>query len=196
MNTKKNNSQEIKSEKKDSSLISNNIDPSLNDLKDEKKNIDLKFKFDTLQAKYDILLRTLADADNALKRAKKEKDDLKKYAISSFVKDILPVQDNLQRALENDDIKKESTSFDTFTKGIIMTLKEFSSVLSKHGLSEINPVNSPFDSNFHQAIFEEERSDVPVGTIIKVLQKGFLLKGRLIRPAMVISSKAKKDTLE
>ena len=85
--------------------------------------------------------------------------------------DILPVQDNLQRALENDDMKKEGVSFDTFTKGIVMTLKEFSSVLSKYGLSEINPINSPFDSNFHQAIFEEERSDVPVGTVIKVLQK-------------------------
>jgi len=147
----------------------------------------------------DQLLRALAEADNLRKRSKKEKDDILQYSIMSFARDIVLVKDNLHRALSNvsslGDIENKNeklTEEESFVKGIVITDKEFSNTLTKYKIKEINPIHTEFDCNLHQAMFEEESEEHAPNTVINVLQVGYQLKDKLLRPAMVSVAKKKK----
>ena len=134
----------------------------------------------------DRLLRALAETENARRRFQREREDTQKYAIGGFAKDLLSVVDNLRRAL---DAMPESAVKDARTRslrdGVAATERELLAAFERHGLKRIDPKGEPFDHNFHQAIFEAERPDLPAGTVVEVLQPGYLLHDRLLRPAMV-----------
>jgi molecular chaperone GrpE len=134
----------------------------------------------------DRLLRALAETENARRRFQREREDTQKYAISSFAKDLLSAVDNLRRAL---DAVPEGEISDPRTKslldGVAATERELLAAFERHGLRRIDPKGEAFDHNFHQAIFEAERPDTPAGTVVEVLQPGYVLHDRLLRPAMV-----------
>jgi molecular chaperone GrpE len=145
----------------------------------------------------DRLLRALAETENTRRRAQREREDAAKYAISGFAKDLLSAADNLRRALDS---LPEATAGDERTRnllaGVAATERELLAAFERHGIRRIDPVGEPFDHNFHQAIYEADRADRPVGTIIEVLQPGYLLHDRLLRPAMVGVAKGATDPAE
>ncbi|MBL0941281.1 MAG: nucleotide exchange factor GrpE [Alphaproteobacteria bacterium] len=143
---------------------------------------------ETVQQLKDQLLRALAETENVRKRAVREREEALQYAVTSFAKDLLGVADNLRRALEALPAEKEE-SLPVELKGMIdgvkLTEKELLSAFEKHKIQKINPLNEKFDHTYHQAMFETENDDAPAGTIVEVLQSGYVLNNRLLRPAMV-----------
>ena len=139
-----------------------------------------------LAAHKDQLLRALAETENVRRRAQREREDASKYAVAGFAKELLTVADNLRRALDS---LPESEARDERTRGLLAgvaaTERELLSVFEQHGIRRVDPDGERFDHNLHQAIFEAERAGKPGGTIIEVLQPGYMLHDRLLRPAMV-----------
>lgn len=135
----------------------------------------------------DQLLRALAETENVRRRAQRDREDAQKFAISNFARDLLPVADNLRRALEA--VSPEALANDEALKslvtGVEMTERQLATAFEKHGLTRIDPLGQKFDSNLHQAMFEVPGSDKPHGTVVEVLQAGYVLHDRLLRPAMV-----------
>jgi len=134
----------------------------------------------------DRLLRALAETENVRRRAQRERDDASKYSVAGFAKDLLSAADNLRRALESlpeSEAKDERAR--SLVAGVAATERELLSVFERHGIKRIDPQGEPFDHNFHQAIFEAERPDQPSGSVVEVLQPGYVLHDRLLRPAMV-----------
>lgn len=143
----------------------------------------------------DQLLRTLADLENYRKRSEREREEMAKFAISGFARELLSVSDNLRRAIES--VPEEHTDPEKLLKslleGVSITENELLAAFKKHHIEKIEPLDQPFDHQFHQAMFEVEDTDKPAGTIVHVLQPGYKLHGRLLRPAMVGVAKQKKD---
>jgi molecular chaperone GrpE len=132
----------------------------------------------------DRYLRTLADFENFRKRTEREKQDFFKHALANIVRDILPVLDNFDRALEH------AEEGDEFHKGVLMIYKQLFDVLQRHGLRPIDESNGGegnvrFDPNIHEAVVREEDPSVPSHTVVAILQKGYFLNDRLVRPALV-----------
>lgn len=127
----------------------------------------------------DRVLRTLADFENFRKRTDREKADFFRHAVASVMKDILPVLDNFDRALDH------AEEGDDFHKGVLLIYKQLFDVLQKAGLTTIEESNVPFDPNIHEAVVREEDDSVPSHTVVMVLQKGYFLHDRLLRPALV-----------
>ena len=137
------------------------------------------------QEHHDAWLRAKAEADNVRKRAQIDVANAHKYAIESFAQELLPVKDSLEAALA-----AETATADAIRSGVEITLKQLSAVFEKANLKEINPVGQKFDPHQHQAI-SMLPSDREPNTVINVLQKGYLLNDRVIRPALVTVSQAK-----
>lgn len=135
----------------------------------------------------DQLLRTMAELENYRKRAEREREEMAKFAITGFARDLLTVSDNLRRALESvpADHKNPEDLLKTLLEGVEITEKELLTVFKKHGIEKIEPLGQSFDHHLHQAMFEVEDKDQPAGTVVHVLQPGYSLNGRLLRPAMV-----------
>ena len=146
-------------------------------------------KEDQIRDLEDKLLRSAAEIENIRKRAEKERSEAYKIGISIFVKDFVPVLDNIQRALES--IKTaEEINYDSFIEGISATETDITSLLEKHGIKQINPLNEKFDPLFHEALFETPSEDQESGIVTQVIDLGYILDKRLIRPAKVgVSSK-------
>lgn len=142
------------------------------------------------QSNFDLYLRAQAEMDNIKKRAKKEKEDWLKYANESLIKEILPVMDNLEKALTH---TNNEVSFDALKEGVELTLKGLKDTLTKSGLEEVQAKGSAFDPCFHQAVSEVVDKGVKSGTVVHELQKGYVLNQRLIRPAMVVVGKGGED---
>jgi molecular chaperone GrpE len=138
----------------------------------------------------DRLLRALAETENTRRRAQRERADAEKYGLGKFATDMLPVADNLRRALES---LPEAEAKDDRTRsllaGVAATERELLAAFERHGLKRIDPMGEKFDHNFHQAVFEAESTGRPAGTIVEVLQAGYVLHDRLLRPAMVSVAK-------
>ena len=140
------------------------------------------------------LLRTLADNENNRRRYEKEKEDLSTYIISNFAKEMLSVLDNLQRAIEVsskidiEDDKIDKNTLD-FIEGVKLTEKQLNSINEKFKITKVDSLNNKFDPNMHQAMFEIENDDEEEGTILQVIQDGFKIEDRLLRPALVGVSK-------
>ena len=124
--------------------------------------------------------KAYADAENIKKRNLAEMETAKKYRIQSFAKEILQVLDNLERTLSNIEDKDSSLA-----KGIQMTTDQLISALQKEGVEEIKALNAPLDPNLHHAIMAEQKEGIQPGIVIEVLQKGYILKDRLLRAALV-----------
>jgi len=127
----------------------------------------------------DRYLRTLADFENFRKRSEREKQDYFKYAMAGVIKDLLPVLDNFDRALEH------AEEGDDFHKGVALIYKQLFDVMRRHGLRIVEEAGVRFDPNIHEAVVTEEDASVPYHTVVAVLQKGYFLHDRLLRPAMV-----------
>ena len=134
----------------------------------------------------DRLLRALAETENVRRRALREREDASKYAVAGFAKELLSVADNLRRALDS---LPASEARDERTRGLLAgveaTERELLAVFERNGIRRIDPDGERFDHNLHQAVFEAERPGKPGGVIIEVLQPGYVLHDRLLRPAMV-----------
>ena len=134
----------------------------------------------------DNYLRSQAEMENMKKRFQKEKQELVKYGNEILTKQLLPVADNLEKALDH---SKDENSLEALREGVDLTLKGLISVLEKAGVAVVQAVGAPFDPNFHEAVSEHMDESAEPGTVLKELQKGYLLNDRLIRPAMVIVNK-------
>ena len=139
----------------------------------------------------DRLLRTMADMENLRKRTEREKSDTARYAISSFARDVLTVGDNLRRTVEHvpPDAAAQDPALKSFLDGVELTERELLNVLERHGVTRINPLGARFDPNFHQAMYEVEKNDVPEGTVVDVMQGGYTIGERCLRPALVAVAK-------
>jgi len=139
----------------------------------------------------DKALRTLAEMENLRKRTEREVADARLYGNASFARDVLAIADNLQRALDviepelrNDEKTK------SFIEGVELTERELLKVLAKHGVKKFSPQGEKFDPNLHQAMFEMEHPELPPGHVAQVIQAGYTLGDRVLRPAMVAVAKA------
>lgn len=127
----------------------------------------------------DRYLRNLADFENFRKRSEREKSDFFKYALHGLLKELLPVLDNFDRSLDH------AEEGDDFHRGVLLIYKQLFDVLKKHGLRPIDEPSVPFDPKIHEAVVREEDPSVPSHTVVAILQKGYFLHDRLLRPAMV-----------
>ena len=134
------------------------------------------------------MLRMAAELDNFKKRAAREQDDLRKYATEGLIRQLLTVVDNLERAIAS--VTPDNQNERSVVDGVAMTLTEIMKILEKHHVSPIEALGEPFDPAFHQAMSQEERDDQPPNTVVQEFQKGYLIHDRLLRPAMVVVSKA------
>ena len=140
---------------------------------------DVKSGSDEVRKAQDRYMRTLADFENYRKRAEREKDDFRKFAITNLLRDLLPVLDNFDRALDH------AEEGDDFHKGVLLIYKQLWDVLQRYGLKPIEEVGVRFNPNLHEAVIREEDPSVPSHTVTAVLQKGYFLHDRLLRPALV-----------
>lgn len=140
------------------------------------------------QENYDRFLRVTAEFENYKKRAEREMEDFRKFANESLVKDILPIVDNLERAL-NIRCEGNEKAFQGIREGVEMTLKGLLETLEKVGVVPIESLHKPFDPNFHQAVMQKESEEYSKNTVMQELLKGYMMKDRLLRPAMVVVSK-------
>lgn len=126
--------------------------------------------------------KAYADADNMKKRLQSEADNVRKYRIQSFAQEMLPILDSLERAL---DVKVDDQNIKNYVKGFEMIYTQLKAALEKEGVKEIEALNQPFDPNFHNALMQEKAEGVESGMVIQVLQKGYMLKDRVLRATLV-----------
>ncbi|WHI51963.1 nucleotide exchange factor GrpE [Microbulbifer sp. MLAF003] len=136
----------------------------------------------------DIALRAQAEEQNARRRAQQDIDRARKFAVEKLLQDLLPVVDNLERALSTIDNADESNK--ALVEGIELTHKSFVDTLAKNSVEVVDPAGEPFDPELHQAMTQVPNGEVEPNTVLEVFQKGYRLNGRLVRPAMVVVSKA------
>jgi molecular chaperone GrpE len=140
----------------------------------------------------DRILRTLAEMENLRRRTEREVADAKTYGVTSFARDMLTVVDNLARALEHLPAEARAAAepqIQSVIEGVELTARDLEAVLGRHGVKKLDPKGQKFDPNFHQAIFEAPDETLPAGTVSQVVQSGWTIGDRVLRPAMVGVSK-------
>lgn len=166
-----NNSEAIIEQETDTSELQNPLETQLKDLQDQ-------------------LLRALAENDNIRKRMQKEKEEALKFGTTNLAKDIINIADNLKRALENKADNAANTA-DALISGVDLILKDVESIFTRHGIELIKALGENFDPHLHQAVFEAESTEHTPGIVMQVVQDGYKIHDRLLRPAMVGVAKAK-----
>lgn len=136
----------------------------------------------------EAVLRAKAEVDNIRRRAAQDVEKAHKFALEKFAGDLLPVADSLERALELGDVDNEALK--PMLEGIELTLKSFHAATNKYGLEVVDPAGQPFNPELHQAMAMQPSAEHPANTVLTVVQKGYSLNGRLLRPAMVVVSTA------
>lgn len=145
----------------------------------------------------DKLLRTLAEMENLRKRTEREVADARQYAIANFARDVLAVADNMHRALEAIDSElrdSADTKMKSLVEGVELTERELMKVLERNGVKMFSPAGEKFDPNLHQAMYEVPDSTAAPGTVAQVIQSGYMLGERVLRPALVAVAKASAKT--
>lgn len=142
----------------------------------------------------DRLVRTLADLENTRKRAQREREDALKYGAQKFARDICELADNLQRAVDSTDEASANEETKAVLEGVKITRDSLKQIFERHGVQEIEAENQRFDPNLHEAMTEVDVPGAPPSTCIQVIEKGFTLNGRLLRPARVIVTKAQSQS--
>lgn len=160
--------------------------PDENDTDDENLAQRLEAAEEAAKENYERFLRVSAEFDNYKKRTAREMEEFKKFSTERLIKELLPVVDNLERALVS--AEDPSAREKGLKEGVDLTLQEILRVLERFGVKSIQCLNEPFDPTYHQAMMQEARDNVPGNTVISELQKGYTLHDRLLRPAMVIVS--------
>ena len=145
-----------------------------------------KMEEDLAKAK-EQMLRALADAENTRRRSIREREDAGKYAIASFAKDLLDFSDNFSRAMASipDEVRGKDDLVDGVISGIDAMGKELLRTFQKHGIEKIEPMDEIFDPHFHEVMFQTEGTGKPAGTIIQIVEPGYIIQNRLLRPARV-----------
>ncbi|MBS3650161.1 nucleotide exchange factor GrpE [Pseudaminobacter sp. 19-2017] len=139
----------------------------------------------------DKVLRAAAEMENLRRRTAREIHDARNYSVANFARDMLTVSDNLQRALEAvpEEAKAADPGLAALAEGVEMTERSMLSALERHGVKKLDPAGEKFDPHFHQAMFEVPNPDVPANTVVQVVQAGYSIGERVLRPAMVGVSK-------
>ena len=166
------------------------LNPQVDDVSGEAEGRVGELENQLAEAK-EQLLRAAADVQNARRRAEQDVEKAHKFALEKFANDLLPVVDSLERGLELSNADDESIK--PMREGMQLTLKMFLDTLERFQVQQLNPVGEPFNPEHHQAMVMEESATMEPGSVLKVFQKGFTLSGRLLRPAMVVVSKAPAD---
>jgi molecular chaperone GrpE len=143
---------------------------------------------DEVAAAKDAALRAQADAQNRMRRAEQDVEKARKFALEQFSRELLPVVDNLERSVEA--AVGDGETIKAIAEGVDLTLKSLLDALKKSNIEAVDPQGEPFDPNLHQAMSMVENTEVEPNSVIAVMQKGYTLNGRLLRPAMVVVSKA------
>ncbi|MBC3767198.1 nucleotide exchange factor GrpE [Neptunicella marina] len=147
-----------------------------------------------LEEQKDSVLRAIANAENTSRRAEGEIDKARKFALERFANELLPVADNLERAMQAGDTSNEAVK--PLLDGVELTFKSFISTIEKFGVKLIDPTGESFNPELHQAMSMQESAEHPANTVLAVMQKGYELNGRLLRPAMVVVSRAATDGVD
>ncbi len=152
--------------------------------------LELQKKLDETEAKvqenWDRFLHQQAEMENLKRRTERDVTSAHKYALDKFVPDLLPVIDSMERSMQ---ISSEEHAVNAVLEGISLTLKLFYDTLAKHGVEQLNPEGEAFNPELHQAVSVQESAGTKPGIVLNVLQKGYTLNGRLLRPALVVVSK-------
>jgi molecular chaperone GrpE len=165
----------------DGPFAEDDTEPEARIIELEEENAELK----------DKLLRALADVENIRRRSERDRSEASKYAIAGFARDIVGVADNLRRALDSVDEKtrKKDEGVENLAIGIEMTEREMQNTFERYKVKTIGALGKPFDHNYHEALFEVEDLEKPHGTVVQVMQTGYILHDRLLRPTKVGISK-------
>ena len=181
-----------KSDKKEEKPLSEN-----NEQKVSENNKDLKESpEDKVKSIEEKLLRTLAEMENQRRRFEKEREEAFEFGGFNFAKESLSLIDNIDRAIEsfkNDEKIKKGNDLDKIIDGIEVVKKDLISIFKKNGIEPINCINEKFDPNFHQAMLEIENSNKEPGAVVQEIQKGYMMKDRLLRPSLVGVAKKKEE---
>tara|TARA_B100001123_G_scaffold388357_1_gene464276 strand:+ start:847 stop:1455 length:609 start_codon:yes stop_codon:yes gene_type:complete len=181
-----------KSDKKEDKPLSENHEQKVNeDNKDLKESSE-----DKLKAIEDKLLRTLAEMENQRRRFEKEREEAFEFGGFNFAKESLLLIDNIDRAIEsfkNDEKLKKNSDLDKVIDGIEIVKKDLISIFKKNGIEHINCINKKFDPNYHQAMLEIEDPNKETGIVVQEIQKGYMMKDRLLRPSLVGVTKKKEE---
>jgi len=184
---KQNKQQEVETE-------INEVDAGIESLREDdsdKEVVELRDQLEQAQLlaqqNKEQYLRTLADMDNLRKRTQREKEDLSKFANENILREILPVIDNLERAIDH---AEQTKSHEGLLEGVEMTLSQFNQLLEKFGVKPVDALGQLFDPAYHQAMGQLESEEYPVNTVVQQMQKGYELNQRLLRPSFVMLAKA------
>ncbi len=163
----------------------------------EQKTPDKETAEDKLKSTEEKLLRTLAEMENQRRRFEKERDEAFEFGGFNFARESLAVIDNIDRAtlsFKNDEKLKDNKDLDKILDGIEIVKKDLISIFKKNGIEPIDCINKKFDPNFHQAMLEIENDSKEPGTVLQEIQKGYMMKDRLLRPSLVGVTKKKDKT--
>ncbi len=146
----------------------------------------------------DKLLRALAETENTIRRARREREETAKFAAANMARDVLTVADNLRRALDAipDEFRDETSAAKSLIDGVELTERELLAAMERHGIRKMDPMGEKFDHNFHQAMFEVPTADAEPGTVVQVIQAGYVMHERLLRAAQVGVAKALPESGE
>jgi len=175
-------------DKRDGEVVSEPVDKSLDKMTKEEWVEKIRELQKESQRNYDLYLRSQAEMENMKKRNRKDKEDWLKVASETLIKEMLPVLDNLEKALSH---SNNENTVHALKEGIHLTLKGLKDSLSKSGLEEVKALGESFDPCFHEAVSEMDDPKAKPGIVITELQKGYVLNSRLIRPAMVVVNRKK-----
>nr|WP_234032984.1 nucleotide exchange factor GrpE [Paenibacillus faecalis] len=159
-----------------------NVSQEANSSEGDDLQVELEKLQNEMSEQQQRTLRVQADFDNFRRRTQKEKEDLAKYASSKLITELLPVFDNFERAIA---ASEDNQDFESFSKGVSMIFRQLETVLNAEGLTAMNSVGQPFNPEFHQAIMQVESDEYEEGIVVEEVQKGYMLKDRVLRPAMV-----------
>lgn len=192
MSDKDQNNEQLENEQQDAEVVNNEAEVQSEEIDAIAHIAQLQAELAeakaTIEGQKDSVIRAAADNDNIRRRAAIDVEKAHKFALEKFANELLPVIDNLERAVEFSD--KENEALKPLIEGIELTQKSFIDAVAKFGVELVNPQGEKFNAEFHQAMSMQPSEDVEPNTVIAVMQKGFTLNGRLLRPAMVMVSKA------
>lgn len=192
----KQDEQDLNNEKLEYESFSEGLDgdipPSTPDIEPNEDKIRITLLETEIERTKDLMMRAVAEAENGRKRALKEREDASKFAVTSFARDILSVADNLRRALDAipAELQEQNPQIKNLTDGISATERELLRSFEKNGIKKVTPMGERFDPNFHEVMFETPMADKESGTIIQIIENGYTLNGRILRPARVGISKS------
>ena len=168
--------------------LKKDIGPSLEDSNENDVDVKKESIEDRLKASEDKILRSLAEMENQRRRFEKERNEAFEFGGFNFARESLPLLDNFERAItsfQNDEKFKVNNDFDKIIDGMEIIKKDIISIFKKNGIEVIESLNKKFDPNFHQAMLEVEDNSKESGLVVQEIQKGYMMKGRLLRPSMV-----------